>query len=266
MRYFYVIIGWLLGCISFSAHAQTPASEGLATADSVWYEATEKLRVNSKIDTTGSCTEVLAWGEASGLARVFYPSGHLKEYMPYGDLATGQRHGLATTWFDSGQLQTRQTFWQGQRTDTLYVYYETGALKRKTEYVAGNERLGGCFDPDGQPVAYFPYEQSPLYPGGLAQLTKEITRELRLPMQLPVLAFLDQLQVNVMLQIAEDGRIKEAQVVRSSQLAVFDQAVLVAISKLNRRFSPAHRDGQLVSYAYYLPVQLTLPARPIRRW
>ena len=257
MRYFYMVICGL-GCwLARPAQAQEVASESPLTTDSVRYEpALETRWVSSQTDSTGACTEVLHWAESAALVRVFYPSGHLKEYVPYGDVDRGSKHGLATTWYDSGQLQSRQIFWQGQRADTLYVYYETGALKRKSSYLAGNEQIGRCYDPSGLPVAYFPYEQLPLYPGGAAQLTKEITKALRLPRQVQGSVFLEPLRVDVMLQIGEDGSIQRPQVARSSGLAVFDQAVLTAVAKLTRRFSPGRREERLVSCAYYLPVQL----------
>ena len=259
MKYRYVALAGMAGGLSLAARAQAPGAAVAPLADSVWYDgAAEQRRVSSQTDSAGTCAEVLSWGEATGLVRIFYPSGRLKEYVPYGDLATGHRHGLATTWFESGQLQTRQVFTQGLRTGTLHVYYETGALKRQVEYVAGVEQLGACYDPEGRPLAYYPYEQLPLYPGGPAQLTKEITQTLRLPRRLPLEAYLGPLQVEVLLQIAEDGSIRTPRIARSSRLTEFDQAVLVAIARLSRRFTPARRDGQLVACNYYLPIRLTL--------
>lgn len=266
MNYFYVIlVGVASGLSLTTARAQAQGAAPAPPADSVWYEAeTGQRHVSSQTDSVGTCVEILSWGEATGLVRIFYPSGHLKEYVPYGDLLTGQRHGLVTTWFESGQLQTRQVFDNGQRTGTLSAYYETGALKRQVEYVAGIEQLGSCYDPQGQPVAYYPYEQLPLYPGGPAQLTKEITKALRLPRRLPLEAYVRPLQVEVLLQIAKDGSIQAPRVARSSRLTVFDQAVLTAIARLSRRFTPGRRDGQLVACAYYLPVRLMLSS-PLRR-
>jgi protein TonB len=260
MRCFYLITAGLVSGLAWSAAAQELPSELTLATDSVsYYPGVDTLRVNSQTDSVGTCVEVLRWGASAGLARLFYSSGHLKEYMPYSDVDRGLANGLATSWFDSGQLHTRQVYTQGRRTGTLSVYYETGALKRQVDYVAGTEQIGSCFDPEGKPVAYFPYEQLPLYPGGEAQLTKEIFKELRLPSQLPLVAYVRPLQVEVMLRIAEDGSISTPLVARSSVLKAFDQAVLTAISKLSRRFSPGRRDGQLVVCNYYLPVQLRVP-------
>jgi hypothetical protein len=189
MHYLYVIILGVSTWASRPAWAQAPAAE--MAADSGQYQvALDDRQVSSQTDSVGTCTEVLRWGERSGLVRAFYPSGRLKEYVPYSDLASGVQHGVASSWFDNGQLGAQQPYYQGQRTGTLALYYESGILKRTTEYVAGNEMLGRCFDEAGQPVAYFPYEQLPLYPGGQAQLTKEITKALRLPRHLPSAVFL----------------------------------------------------------------------------
>jgi protein TonB len=257
MKYLYIGLVGVASGLGLTARAQVPGAAPVA--DSVWYDATADLRhVSSQTDSTGACAEMLSWGDAAGLVRIFYPSGRLREYVPYGDLATGRRHGLATTWFENGQLQARQIFEHGQRTGTLSVYYETGALKRQADYVEGNEQIGACYDPDGRPTMYYPYEQLPLYPGGPAQLTKEITKALRLPRRLPIEAYLRPLQVEVLLQIAEDGSIKAPRVARSSRLSAFDQAVLTAVTRLSRRFTPARRDGQLVTCAYYLPIRLML--------
>ncbi len=259
MRYLYVII---IG--GASSWASQPVQAQLMTApqplDSVRYQlAADSRWVSSHTDSTGTCTEVLRWGEAGGLVRVFYPSGHLKEYVPYADLDAGIQHGVASSWFDSGQLGAQQPYYQGQRTGTLLLYYESGILKRTTEYVAGSELLGRCFDADGQPVAYFPYEQLPLYPGGPDQLSREITKALRIPRRLPVTTFIVPRTVDVAFQIAEDGSIQTPRIARSSQLPELDQAVLDAFGKITRRFVPGRRDGRLVPCVYHLPVEFKAP-------
>ena len=260
MRYFYVVICGLGSLAGGPAYAQMLASEGQLATDSARYEAAlDTRRVSSQTDSTGTCTEVLHWEEAMGLVRVFYSSGHLKEYVPYHSLATGGRHGLVTTWYDSGQLETQQPYEQGQRTGTLRVYYDTGALKRETQFVNGNELPGSCFDPSGQPVAYFPYEQLPLYPGGDAQLSKEINKALRLPSQLTRWVSDEPLLVDVEFRVAEDGSIQAPRVAHSSWVPGLDQAVLAAVAKLKRRFTPARRDGRTVVCAYHLPVKFRIP-------
>jgi protein TonB len=258
MRYLYVIILGASGWASRPALAQAPAA-ALAPDSGQYQTAVDSRRVSSRTDSAGTCTEVLRWGELSGLVRVFYPSGRLKEYVPYSDLAAGVQHGVASSWFATGQLGAQQPYCQGQRTGALVLYYESGILKRATEYVAGNELLGRCFDAAGQPVAYFPYEQLPLYPGGQAQLSRELTKALRVPRRLPPAVFFEPRLVDIVFEVAEDGSIQAPRVARSSRLPELDQAVLAAFAKLTRRFTPARRDGRLVPCSYHLPVEFKLP-------
>jgi protein TonB len=258
MRYLYVII-WGAGSWA-SQPAQAQAITAELPPDSAQYQlAADSRRVSSQTDSAGTCTEVLRWGEPGGLVRVFYPSGRLQEYVPYSDLAAGVQHGVASSWFASGQLAAQQPYWQGQRTGTLVLYYESGILKRTTEYVAGSEMLGRCFDAAGQPVAYFPYEQLPLYPGGPAQLSRELTKALRLPRGLPPAVFFEPRLVDIAFLVAEDGSIQAPRVARSSRLPELDEAVLAALAKLTRRFTPARRDGRLVRCNYHLPVEFKSP-------
>lgn len=260
MRYLYVIILGLSTWVSRPAPAQAQVATEPPPPDSGQYQLTvDSRRVTSRTDSAGICTEVLRWGEPSGLVRVYYPSGRLKEYVPYVDLAAEIQHGMASGWFDNGQLGVQQPYYRGQRTGTLASYYESGVLKRTTEYVAGNEMLGRCFDATGQPVAYFPYEQLPLYPGGPAQLSRELLQALRLPRRLPAVLFLVPRLVDVAFEVAEDGRIQAPRVAHSSLLPELDQAVLAAFGKLTRRFTPARRDGRLVRCNYHLPVEFKSP-------
>ncbi|MBJ6142736.1 energy transducer TonB [Hymenobacter sp. BT559] len=251
MRYVYTGICVLL------AHL----AQGQALADTLAYEqprqTTEEAsrRVTSHTDSTGLCVETLSWAGARGLVRIYYASGLLKEYVPYGDLGMGQVHGVATTWYESGQLESRQPFVQGKRDGKLELYYPDGRLKRRTEYATGAELPGQCFDETGRPVIYFSYEQLPLYPGGHAQLTKEINNALRWPRDVTPLMLLMRRTVCLSFVVDEQGAIQSPRVAVSSELPSLDRAVLATIAKLTRRFAPARRDGRIVQSAYYLPIQ-----------
>lgn len=266
MRYLYIMICGLSSGLAARAQ-EVPASPtvGQLAPDSVWYEATvDPRRVSSTIDSVGNCTEVLAWENSQGLLRVFYPSGRLQEYSPYGNLPAGLRDGNVTTWFENGQLHTQQVYKQGRRTGQLLVYYANGALKRQTQYENDNELPGNCFDEAGAPVTYFPYERLPLYPGGYTQLLKEIEDALILPRPLTALLSLESRMrearvVGLAFQVREDGRIGTPRVTRSSQVPALDKAVLATLTRLTKRFSPGQRDGRLVAYTYYLPVELRMP-------
>lgn len=287
MRYLY------LACLALLAHAACgQAADSVAAVAAPAALATDSLAlaadttsapvapderwVRSQTDsTTGECTEILHWSGRGGLVRVFHPSGHLKDYLPYASLAAGQLHGVATTWYDDGQLAVQQTFLRGQRDGALLAYYPNGQLKRQTQYTAGYESLGQCFAPTGEPVAFYPYERPPLYPGGQAQLIKEISKQVR-QWQPAGPLMLSQAQIHVSFQIAEDGRIENPQVVITDERFMLSQAtrsmgrplqvvlseglaplasrVQHSLTTLTKSFLPGQRDGATVRWQYRLTI------------
>jgi protein TonB len=254
MRYLYLLLLLVLG--GQVARGQT--SGDTLPADTLPHEIEAESvtrRVVSYTDSAGQCVETLNWSGAIGLMRIYYPSGHLKEYVPYADLGADKIHGLVTTWYENGQLESQQPFIQGKREGKLLLYYDNGQLKRLSDYIAGAEQLGRCFDIAGIAVPFFPYEQPPLYPGGQMQLAKEIDRAIRWPRDVPALLGVEERTVYVSFVVGKDGSIRSPQVAMSSHIPSLDRAVLATIQKLTRRFTPARRDGLIVQSKYYIPIR-----------
>lgn len=275
MRYLY------LACLGLLAHtARGQVADSLTVdsvaADSAGYAvAPDERWVRSQTDSTGECTEALHWSGPGGLVRVFHPSGRLKDYLPYADLAAGKLHGVATSWFDDGQLSIRQTFIRGQRDGELVAYYPDGQLKRQTQYTNGNEMLGQCFAPSGAPIPFFPYERPPLYPGGQLQLIKEISRQVR-QWQPGGMLVLSHAQIHVRFQVGENGSVENPQVtitderfalmrasysISHSLQKSLNEGVAPLISRvqrglttLARPFYPGKRDGAAVRWQYSLTI------------
>lgn len=284
MRYLYLTL--LAGLPQMAAAQATMVADSVIVADSTSNMPASDYAgywVHSQVDSTSECTEVMQYEGQRGLVRVFHPSGHLKQYLPYANLTTGQLHGVVTTWYDSGQLEARQTFLQGQREGELLVYYSTGQLKRQTQYEAGRELLGNCFDEAGARLAYFPYEQPPLYPGGQLQLIKEIKGALRNwrptgPVQL------SRARLHVRFLVNAQGRVADPQVTLSDEkysLAMLPGAhnnaaswqtvaeqvvapllrrVQGAVTQLTKTFYPGQRDGISTSWHYSLTIPLEYDA------
>jgi protein TonB len=275
MRYLYLAC---LGLLAQTARGQ--AADSLAVdsvvVDSVGYPvAPDERWVRSQTDSTGECTEIMHWSGPGGLVRVYHPSGRLKDYLPYADLAAGRLHGVATSWYDDGQLAIRQTFLRGQRDGEFVAYYAGGQLKRQTQYTAGNEMLGQCFAPSGAPVPFFPYERPPLYPGGQLQLIKEISRQVRQWQPTGALV-LSQAQIHVSFQVAESGLVENPRVTITDErffllhtggnvnrllqatisetLAPLVSRVQRGITTLARPFHPGKRDGAAVRWQYSLTI------------
>jgi len=294
MRYLY------LACFALLAYtARGQASDSVAVVATPSALATDSLAqaadtatgsvapderwVRSQTDSTGECTEVLHWSGRGGLVRVFHPSGHLKDYLPYADLAAGKLHGVATTWYDDGQLALQQTFLRGQRDGELVAYYPNGQLKRQTQYAQGYERLGQCFAPSGEPVAFFPYERPPLYPGGQMQLIKEISRQVR-QWQPGGALLLSQAEIHVSFQVGENGLVENPQVtitnerfalmrvnsnISRSLQATLNEGLAPLITRVQRGlttlakpFYPGQRDGAAVRWQYRMTIPFSYNSAP----
>lgn len=198
--------------------------------------------------------------------RVYYPSGHLWQYVPYSNVYQRHLYGTLTTWYEDGQLCTKEDFVNNERHGDLLTYYPDGSLKRREHYEKGHCGIGNCYDPTGRPIPYFIYEQLPLYPGGPEQLLKEVDRALRLNSAERAAMYREssrgwmnlQREVDVQLTVGADGRVTGARVVHSTA-SFLNDAALRAVAKL-RAFMPGRRDGQTLTSYLTVPVYYTLVA------
>ena len=249
-----------------AGHAQAP-SRALPTPPAVFF--TEDFRPATPDDSTAYCAETTFRDSLSGVVRVYYPSGHLKQYTPYANVHRRVVHGTRSTWYEDGQMRSKEDYLAGVRSGELRTFYPDGALKRSERYTNGLCGVGTCYAPNGAPVPYFAYEQLPLYPGGEAQLLKELGRAVRLNQQ-EVTAMRHetsrvqdlarygwQRQVDVELAVAPDGRITNARIVGSTA-HFLNSAALRAVARLQRQFVPGRRDGQVMLSYLTVPVYYTI--------
>jgi protein TonB len=244
--------------------AQAPQAEVPAPTSSFF---TTDFQPASPNDSTAFCAETTFRDSLSGVTRVYYPSGKLRQYVPYSNVYRRTMHGTLTTWYEDGRMCTKEEYLNGMRQGDLLTYYPNGVLKRQERYQNGHCGIGKCYGPGGEPVPYFVYEQLPLYPGGEAQLLKELQKALRLtPEELTVVrreaygmqSLLQggQRRVDVELALAPDGRITDARVVRSTA-GYLNAAALRAVAQLKRQFVPGRRDGQVTASLLTVPVLYT---------
>lgn len=236
---------------------------------------TADFRAASPDDTTAFCSEITFRDSLSGVARVYYPSGNLRQYVPYSNVYRRRLHGTLTTWYEDGRLCTKEAYLNGIREGELQTYYPNGVLKRQELYKNGQCGVGKCYGPNGAPMPYFAYEQLPLYPGGEAQLLKELQKTVRLTSEeqnamrrdsdfMKTLLYGTKWQVDVELAVAADGRVTNARVVASTS-RYLNAAALRAVTKLQRAFVPGRRDGQTMASFITVPVYYTVPGAPVYR-
>jgi protein TonB len=202
----------------------------------------------------------------SGVVRRCYPSGKLKEYIPYANLQHHIVHGTISTWDESGQMRTKEEYIGGYRHGQLLTYYPDGTLQRHDTYSHGQSLVGTCFGPDGRPVPYSPYEQLPLYPGGGAMLVKEIQRRIHLsPADMQQLRYWESSkqrflggEAKVTFTVATDGTVKDVTIDQSSMRPSVNSKILAAVQSVSKRFVPGRRNGQLVEARLELPLSFEL--------
>jgi protein TonB len=242
-----------------------------ATPASLVSYFTQDFQPTSAIDSMAFCAETTFRDSLNGVTRVYYPSGHLKQYIPYANVGRAFRHGCLTTWYEDGQMCTKEDYVRGVRHGDLLTYYPDGTLKRRERYENGRCGVGTCYDATGRPVPYFTYEQLPLYPGGDVQLVRELTKAVRLNSQerdamrreshrmMNMARYGMQRQVDVELSVAPDGRVTNARVVHSTA-GFLNNAALRAVTMLKRQFIPGRRDGQVLMSFLTVPLYYTLEA------
>lgn len=251
----------LLVALSLGNWAQAQ-DRALPTPPATFY--TPDFKRTTSDDSTAYCAETTLRDSLSGVMRVYYPSGKLRQYVPFADVYRGIRFGTLTTWYEDGQMCTKEDYVRGVRHGDLLTYYPDGTLKRRDHYENGFCGIGNCYGPDGNPVQYFGYEQLPLYPGGEAELVKELNKALHLTAeevhsmrrdnhQINKITLSGLLQVDVELAVSPEGHIMDARVVHSTA-QYLNGAALRAVAKLKWQFVPGRRDGQAM--ASYLTVPL----------
>ncbi len=273
MKALLVCSTWLLACpFAALSQATAPDSAALPLPNTSFFKA--DFSPTTAEDSTAFCVETKFRDSLSGMVWVYYPSGQLKEFIPYGDVRQRIIYGTLSNWYENGAVRSKEDFVMGKRHGDLLTYYPDGTLKRREQYVHGRGSVGSCYAPDGSPVPYFSYEQSPLYPGGEAELLKEIMRGVRLNLMrlnpketaemrqeftegMNMRHKIWKREVLVELVVAEDGRLADAKVVQSGS-PYLSAATLRSVAQLKRQFMPARRDGQVVKSFFMVPVSVTL--------
>ncbi|WP_426059251.1 TonB family protein [Hymenobacter sp. B1770] len=253
-------------CLAWPLASQAQAPQVPAPVSTFF---TKNYKLTTAEDSTAYCVETTFRDSVAGVSRVYYPSGQLKQYVPYSNVARGTVFGTLTTWYEDGTMRSKEDYVGGQRHGDLLTYYPDGSLKRREQYESGRGGVGVCYAPNGSLVPYFVYEQLPLYPGGQERLIHELStgillnanetlamrRESAKAMQMATRSW--KLEVLVELQVGEDGRVTGAEVVKSSS-HFLNNAALRAAAKLKRQFVPARLDGQVVKSNLVVPIFYTL--------
>lgn len=116
----------------FSVIVPTESSDNFKIADyyiSGQIQMTTVFKVLSdSIDWTKIYTSKYNHAVKNGPCTWYFPTGLKQELVTY---KMGKLHGKGNEWYSNGNLRTEANFSNGIAEDTVYMYFETGQLKRK---------------------------------------------------------------------------------------------------------------------------------------
>ncbi|MDO7849290.1 TonB family protein [Hymenobacter sp. M29] len=210
-------------------------------------------------------TETAYRDTVSGTLRTYYlPSGKLKSFVPLASVRQHLRHGTVSEYYGNGQLRYQATFRAGKVVGDLVTHYPDGQLKRREHHLPDQPVTGECFGPDGQPVAYFPYEQMPVYSEGAGD-NAAVVRAVMMNTRYPVEALKQRVfgVVKVKFVVGRDGLVqdikpnepKPGEVPKSLTRAYqsLQEAAMSAVRQL-KPFAPGRQDGEPVAVSFTVPV------------
>ena len=195
----------------------------------------------------------------SGSEKLYNAAGKLTQITPYADMAHLIKLGPQTTFYETGQLRTKEDFVGAQRNGEFLVFYPEGKHKRREIYMADKRQSGNCFAPDGSPVAFYEYEKMPTYKGGgTNKLTQDIAANVRYPAE--ALRAQTQGKVFVTFQVGVNGQVEDIKVLKGISAAL-DAAAIAAVKKLGV-FDPGTQDGEPVAVSFTIPVTFSITEAP----
>lgn len=205
----------------------------------------------------------------AGAVRVLYASGKLKSFTPFGHVRHKIRHGGATTWYESGQLHTREEYVAGKLDGERLVYYPDGTLRRKERFVDDKRTAGACLGPDGKPVPYFEYMQMPVYSegdGSNSAVVQAIQRRTNYPEK--ALALRLNARVFIGFTVNRFGAVTNVRTVKEPSIEQIAPNLRQAFNKMKeaalkaaqnlKPFTPGKLDGENVAVGYTVPITFTV--------
>ncbi len=141
----------------------------------------------------------------------------------------------------------------GSRAEAL-TYYRNGARKRIETFEVGKPVQGLCFTQTGQDTTFFPHEQNSVFPGGLENLYKYLSKNIKYPKT----AYKQKAQGNVILQfiVTKTGQIENIVVVKSLHPDLDNESVRVTAGM--PAWEPGKQEGVPVNVRYTLPIRFKL--------
>jgi protein TonB len=183
----------------------------------------------------------------SGSVRVYNGAGKLKTITPYAHMDGGVRLGPETSYYETGELHTKNDYVGNKRNGEFVVYFKDGKVKRRERYQNDVRITGECFDHESQPAVCTEYEVMPTYKGGgFPEMVKAIQMSVKYPHD----ALMKQIEGKVFFTfvVGINGEIQEIRVTKGLSPSL-DAEVVRSVRAL-RGVTHGMQDGEPVPVAF----------------
>lgn len=171
------------------------------------------------------------------------------------------KDGIYREWFENGNLKLQASYNNNKFNGEFITWWKNNQKRRVDNYTDGKCTGGTCYDSTGVAVAYYPYEQMPLFPGGEKELLYFIGHNLRYP----VVAQENGVQGTVILRfvITKEGKVDNITILRSLSIETDREAYRVVAALPD--WTPGKQEGEPVNVYYTLPIKYRLEGETTRQ-
>ncbi|HEX5001857.1 MAG TPA: TonB family protein [Bacteroidia bacterium] len=227
----------------------------LAQGQDTTYLDKELLKVNSKSEA--HFYEIVtpdAIDTSRSTETVYYISGQISSKKSYVKQDQKKLDGKFQEWYKNGRLHTDIDYSDGKINGKRLSYWEDGTPKRIDTFENDSLIEGKCFNPDGVETAYYEYEKMPEFPGGLDELVRYLSKEIKYPNK----ARKNSVQGLVMVRfiVNKDGSVSDIKIVKSVDERLDSEAVRVVQNMPH--WDPGTQDGESVRVVFNLPIRFKL--------
>lgn len=222
--------------------------------DTLFYDA-DWLKLNS--NTNAEYYKIVTKDQAdTNIAeeKTYYRSGQIRQEDRYINYASHKLDGVSKTWYKNGRLKAEAHYKDGKLEGSLRSYWDNGQRKREDVYESGKLTEGHVYNLDGTEAQYYEYEIMAQYPGGLDQMKRYLTRNIKYPKK----ARKQGISGKVLLKfyVDTDGSIQNVKVEKGVSEELDQEAIRVV--KKMPRWQPGRLDGEKVKTYYILPLNFRI--------
>jgi TonB family protein len=164
------------------------------------------------------------------------------------------RYGSFREWYPSGQLKAEGQYLFDRLHDNLKTYYPNGVLRRNDMYHIDTLLQGHCYAKDSSEIAHFPYQENPEFQGGLNEMFKFLSENVKYPEGSRLKSVEGTVYVGFV--VDRTGNIVDIKIKRGVSKLLDKEAMRVV--KSMPKWKAGKQEDELVRVAYTLPIKFKL--------